>query len=78
MDTGITIAVILALVILGALLIHRLNDQTTGRIAAHPHGHHPHGHRAPHRHRLLPRHRGLPGHRGHHDSTEPPPPGSSP
>lgn len=69
MDTGITIAVILALVFLGALLIHRLNDQQAGRMA-HPHGHHLH------RHRVSPRHRGLPGHRRRHGSTQPPPPAS--
>ncbi|MBZ4020400.1 hypothetical protein [Streptomyces purpurogeneiscleroticus] len=76
MDTGITIAVILAMIVLGALLIHRLNDQQTGRIAAHPHGHRLHWHRASEGHRVLPRHRGLPGHRGRHGSAEPPPPGS--
>ncbi|MFI8996615.1 hypothetical protein [Streptomyces sp. NPDC053542] len=55
MDTGIAIAVILAMIVLGALLIHRLNDQTTGRIAAHPHGHRPHSHRDVPRHRRLHR-----------------------
>ncbi|MFC6065494.1 hypothetical protein [Streptomyces ochraceiscleroticus] len=66
MDTGITIAVILAMVVLGALLIHRLNGQQAGRMAAHPHGHRPHGHR------------GLPRLRRPHGSTQPPPPGSHP
>lgn len=64
MDTGITIAVILAMVVLGALLIHRLNGQQAGRMAAHPHDHRLHGHR-----RLL-------GHRRAHGSAQPPPPGS--
>lgn len=72
MDTGITIAVILALVFLGALLIHRLNDQQAGRMA-HPHGHHLHRHRVAPRHGVAPRHRGLPGHRRRHGSTQPPP-----
>ncbi|MER7398974.1 hypothetical protein ABT381_26095 [Streptomyces sp. NPDC000151] len=69
MDTGITIAVILAMVVLGALLIHRLNGQQAGRMAAHPHGHRLHSHR-------LHGRRGLLGHRGAHDSAQPPPPGS--
>ncbi|MGA4840509.1 hypothetical protein [Streptomyces sp. G45] len=33
MDTGLTVAVILAMIALGAFVIHRLNDQQAGRIA---------------------------------------------
>ncbi|MEI5098666.1 hypothetical protein RB200_08355 [Streptomyces sp. PmtG] len=35
MDTGITVAVILAMIALGAFVIHLLNDQHSERIALH-------------------------------------------
>ncbi|MGW2225514.1 hypothetical protein [Streptomyces formicae] len=38
MDTGLTIAVILAMIALGTFLIHRLNDQRAERIAQRQHG----------------------------------------
>ncbi|MFD7502478.1 hypothetical protein [Streptomyces sp. NPDC059850] len=56
METVVTVAVILAMIAVGALLIHRVNAQTGNKIEAERHSDVPARHR--HRHRHHPRRRG--------------------
>jgi hypothetical protein len=71
METVVGVAAILAMIVVGVLVIHRLNAQTGNKIAPDRHldvpaRHHPHrrgwGHRRPHR-----------GHRDHRDHRVAPP-----